>query len=79
MMGLFDLPRIAINANDARALSPDEILRYQAANSAAMQQGSRSLAYWSSLQNIKLLPDKPLDERFADFKVRLAAAIAKRI
>lgn len=79
-MGLvnFDLYGIPLNAFDVRALNPDEIYKLQAANAVAAQQAVRD-----PLQEAKYLanlvqyqpPRRPLDERFEDFKKRLAIAL----
>ena len=65
---------------DLRALSTDELEALQIKQMWAMQQAYdplESLNYLSAL-NAYRPPERPLDERFAEFKVRLAAAIAKR-
>jgi len=41
-------------------------------------QGLRDYGYLLSQANFYRAPQKPLDERFADFKRRLDAAVAKR-
>lgn len=56
----------------------------QMANMAAMQNADLA-KYANAYQTTdyraflgKSIPDKPLDERFSDFKVKLAKALAKR-
>jgi hypothetical protein len=80
---LFDnISGIPLNAFDARAMTADEIQKWQSSNMVAMQQAdlSKYANPYNSLSNVMnwRLPEKPLDERFADFKSRLAIAIAKR-
>lgn len=64
-----------------RAMTADEILKMQFEQQRAMQNAwqeyhHNSLSYLS--MNFGYAPPRPLDERFAEFKTRLAAAIAKR-
>lgn len=79
-MGIFDMYGIAVSSHDMRALSSEEIQKIQYANMSAMQQAAVQPNLYDALRNISLWPmpqEKPLDERFADFKLRLAAALAK--
>lgn len=80
-MGLFDLCGIPLNAFDVRGLSQDEMRERQYANLSAAQNYTRSPAQeMKYLMNLRQYqrPEKPLDERFADFKARLAAAMLRR-
>lgn len=80
-MGIFDLYGLPVNPLDMRALSENEIWKLQCANMAAMQQAAVQPYQAAAMTNwlfARRPDDKPLDERFADFKVRLAAAIAKQ-
>lgn len=64
------------NYNDMRALSEQELANRDAAQWRALRQAEPS--YHAALMAMNWQPhQRPLDERFADFKVRLAAAIAK--
>jgi hypothetical protein len=63
---------------DRRAMTPEEIVNYQVSISAAIGQATFPDHYWLSTANYQPTDPRPLDERFADFKVRLAAAIARR-
>jgi hypothetical protein len=65
-----------------RALSKEEISQMQNANLAAAQQARVQPYEYEAMRNHLFArwpaeQIKPLDERFADFKVRLAAAVAK--
>jgi hypothetical protein len=63
--------------NDARAMSEDEILRWQISQQSGMRQAD-VWPYWYSQGLAQYQPpQRPLDERFADFKVRLAAAVER--
>lgn len=62
---------------DCRAMSPDEILLMQFHQQAAMQQAVWPPSYFQGLAQYRPFPERPLDERFADFKIRLAAALKK--
>lgn len=62
---------------DCRAMTADEILQMQFNQQAAMQNAWPH-SYIQGLAQFRRYPEKPLDERFADFKLRLAAAIEKR-
>lgn len=71
-------------------MTADEIVTMQLKQQLAMQNAyytvgamSGTVTYYSNAASTVWLNwpptrEKPLDERFADFKVRLAAAIAKR-
>ncbi|RZN21947.1 hypothetical protein [Bradyrhizobium sp. Leo121] len=63
-------------AYDVRAMSEEEIKAYQIANLAKAQNVPLTQQNYLGMLNWNPNP-KPLDERFADFKVRLAAALAK--
>ena len=63
---------------DARAMTPEEIVKYQMSMNAAIGQATFPDHYWRLLSNYPAPDPRTLDERFADFKVRLAAAIARR-
>lgn len=63
---------------DPRARCAAEIQKRQVANVNAMLNASSSI-YGDTLAAANWRPfEKPLDERFADFKIRLAAAIERR-
>jgi hypothetical protein len=64
--------------SDLMAMTADEILEMQLQQQRAMQQAyrSNSFDYLWGMTNYEP-PRQPLDERFADFKVRLAAAIER--
>lgn len=63
-----------------RALSSAEISAVQTAQANLAQQAEprASMEFMRSLANFRREPLRPLDERFADFKIRLAAAIERR-
>jgi len=84
-MRLFEIGGIAINALDARAMTAQELATREAANAVAMQNAfingfnsTKQLSWLLGLQNWNPYPENPLNERFADFKIRLAAALEKR-
>jgi hypothetical protein len=60
-----------------RAMSADEIVKMQISQQIALQQAVRPPSYLQGLANYQP-PQRPLDERFADFKLRLAAAVESR-
>lgn len=64
-----------------RAMTADEILKMQLDQQKAMQNAwpeyQHSLSYLGMDFGYRP-PQRPLDERFAEFKVRLAKAIEKR-
>lgn len=62
--------------SDLQALSADQILQMQLRNQVAMQQGIWPLSYLQGLAQYQP-PQRPLDERFSDFKLRLAAAVER--
>lgn len=71
-------PGYAFDPNGARALSEREMGYNQLCQLQGMQQAAVSSDYLRCLGQYKPFPEKPLDERFADFKVRLAAAVDRR-
>jgi hypothetical protein len=76
--GLFDSFGVL---GDPRALSEQELANmasrdFWRAQQATLNTGLASLNYFRPAE--KPLVEKPLDERFADFKIRLSAAQAKR-
>ena len=75
LLSLGDLPISIIR--EARAMSADEIMNYQMSMNLGIGQATFPDHYWRLQSNYKET-QRPLDERFADFKVRLAAAIARR-
>lgn len=75
---LFRIEGFAASAADMRALTEEEIIDYQISNLARSQQAKPNAGYWMLMSNYRPQYEKPLDERFADFKVRLAQALAKR-
>ena len=84
MMGLFGLtfekryPVYGFGA-DARNMTADEVLTMQGQLAWAAQQAYQryDLGYLQGFANYEPF-QQPLDERFADFKVRLAASIERR-
>jgi hypothetical protein len=78
-LGLFNFAGIPLKPDEMRPLSEDEIRSYQISNLAKAQQAKPDVNYWNLMSNYAAFnAEKPLDERFADFKLRLAAAIDKR-
>lgn len=78
-MNIFDSPfGLALNPSDLRPMSEDEIAAYEASLFPKMRQAVFPAEYHLRLANWRPYPDKPLDERYADFKIRLAAAIERR-
>jgi hypothetical protein len=67
--------------DDMKAMTAEEILKMQFDQQRAMQNAwpsyDHSLSYLGMDFSYQR-PQKPLDERFAEFKFRLAAAVAKR-
>ena len=80
MMGLFDSYGVVVNPMAAQALTAEQIQKMQAMDAIRMQQAAFNPYQAAMAQNIwpPPPPEKPLDERFADFKVRLAAAVDSR-
>jgi len=77
-MNLFtDLMGIPLDAFSVRAVSPEEIQKYQMANLANAQQAKPDWRLFSQMAQYQRPDSRPLDERFAYFKKRLAAAIEK--
>jgi hypothetical protein len=78
---MFNFYGFPISPNDMRALSEDELQKAQYANMRAAQNYTRSpdeeQKYIEGLRPYRLPESRPLNERFEDFKVRLAAAVAK--
>ena len=77
IFGLFELPTCAGNPFDARAMSPEEIEKYQIQNLRGSQQAIRDPSWYLQLAQYQRPDPRPLDERFADFKKRLATALEK--
>lgn len=79
MFGLFETLDICVNPMDARALSKQEIAEMCEAQLQSMAQAQRDPSReWAMLRNwFAPVDTRPLDERFADFKKRLAAARVK--
>ena len=75
IFGLSGFSGYASNASDMRALSPEELHQYQIQNLAASQQAKPDPMWYLQLAQYQRPDPRPLDERFADFKKRLAAAI----
>ena len=76
-LGIFP-PLYGINllqAQQAQAISNEALIAKYAPMTAQAQRDYQSLLAQQNYQ----LPKKPLDERFADFKRRLNAAIANRV
>ena len=82
-MGLFGLTferRYPVYGFDGgmRAMTADEILRMQGEQARAMQNAwpkyHNSLSYLGMTAGYQP-PQRPLDERFADFKIRLTQAL----
>lgn len=61
---------------DCRAMTAAEILQMQLNQQAAMQNAVWPLSYLQGLAQYHPPELRPLDERFADFKIRLAEALA---
>lgn len=80
MMNIFgDLAGIALSAFEVHGMTPEEIEAYQIQNLMSAQQAKAFPdQYWRLMSSWNPAPERPLDERFADFKIRLAAAMAKR-
>jgi hypothetical protein len=74
---MWEILGVATNYNDMRALSVQELADRSASQWEAIRPANRSIDYYLGMTNWQP-PQRPLDERFADFKARLAAAIAKR-
>lgn len=68
---------IATDPSQLRPLTEAQLEAKYRSNLEAMRPATLSLAYLLSMQNYRP-PERPLDERFADFKVRLATTIEKR-
>ena len=68
-------------AGDCRAMTADEILQMQLSQQAAMQNvwPPRDMFSYLMMANQYQPPERSLDERFAEFKVRLAEAIARHV
>ena len=71
------------NESGMRALSQTELQKRQIAQNAMMSQALLTpigtLAYLNYQNCLRPAPERrPLDERFADFKLRLANALEKR-
>lgn len=84
-MRLFEICGIAIHAMDARGMSWEEIGKAQALSAVAQQNAyvnglDKSTGWIERLLGMaNYMPaEPPLDERFADFKIRLADALEKR-
>ena len=77
-MNIFDLYGFPVNPGDMQALSESEISEIQYANAVRMQNANQAQANVLGAVNAFRPADKPLGERFADFKVRLAVAIEYR-
>lgn len=82
---LFGMSGYVVNPLDMRAMTEDEISQMQGSQQTATQNlfWHNQLARQADISNglsgyYPSPPQKPLDDRFADFKERLAAAIAKR-
>lgn len=74
-MNIFGFAGVPVNPKDMQNAVPQysfEDLR------PYVRSPEGEIKYNLGLQQYKMVPDAPLDERFADFKVRLAAAIARR-
>lgn len=80
-LGLFESTGIAVNPSDMRAMTEAELNQRYIANLDAMRPAQFGYAHSLAAMNWQpyRAPEKPLDERFADFKVRLATALANRI
>jgi hypothetical protein len=63
-----------LHAQQAQAISNEALIAKYA---PMIAQGQRDYQQLLAQRNYQL-PNKPLDERFADFKRRLDAAVAKR-
>jgi hypothetical protein len=80
-MGLFKFYGFSASPEELRALSQIEIQKAQCANYVKMENYIEPpgvyLAHMNAIRP-HLTETRPLNERFADFKVRLAAAIDRR-
>jgi hypothetical protein len=77
-MNLFGITRGFAFGNDARAMSENEMLEWQVSQQKAMlQTHNLPNLYLQGLAQYNPYPEKPLEERFANFKVRLAAAVER--
>lgn len=77
MFGLFETHYPVYGfLGDCRAMTADEILQMQVNQHAATQQAIWPLSFIQGMNQYRP-PERPLDERFADFKIRLAAAIER--
>lgn len=75
MLPLFESTFGFAFGNAAQAMSEDQISQWQLSHQSAMMQAHTwPLSYLQGLAQYQP-PEKPLEERFADFKVRLAAAV----
>jgi len=59
-------------------LNAEEVAALQLKNLRAMAQAQRTQLDWCAFANAFTRPEKPLDERFADLKIRLEAAIDRQ-
>jgi hypothetical protein len=75
-MRLFELSGMPLNPQDERNVAPqyrwEDLQPY-------VPSPEQQAKYTQGLAQYRMFPERPLDERFADFKVRLAAAIERRI
>jgi len=78
--GVFEIGANVAFGNSQRALSQDETSAYNIANAhrAANAKPDYSQFMNACAYRANLAPSKSLDERFADFKQRLADTLAKR-
>jgi hypothetical protein len=73
--GLFASNGVPLKSSDMRNVMPqysyDDLRPY-------VPTPEQQIKYNRDLAQYRMFPERPLDERFADFKVRLAAAIEHR-
>lgn len=74
-MRLFEFSGVPLNPQDARNVMPQYSWEDLRPYTPTPEQQAK---YAQGLGQYRMFPEAPLDERFADFKVRLAAAVERR-
>lgn len=74
-MRLFEFTGVPLNPQDERNVMPQYSWEDLRPYTPTPEQEAK---YARGLRPYRMFPETPLDERFADFKVRLAAAIESR-
>lgn len=72
-MNIFDFLGIPLRPEDMQNATP----QYQDLRPYT-RSPEEEYAYIQGMRPYQMFPERPLDERFADFKVRLAAAIERQ-